>query len=201
MLFRSLLASNQIGATSVRELVALAKAKPGVLNYGSAGIGTGPHLVMELFKLDAGLNLLHVPYKGAAGSFVDIIGGRIDAMFQPIHASATYHQQGKLRMLAVLAEERSPVVPNVPTMKEAGYPTVHMENWYGMFAPAGLPQEITTRLNAEINAQLANPAVRETLAGQGLNPMGGSPVRLAELVRAELARWSRVVKEANIKAE
>ena len=197
----ALLVSTQTPASNVAELVALARSKPGALNYGSPGIGTGPHLAMELFKLEAGVDMAHIPYKGSAGSFVDLVGGRLNAMFQPIHASLPYLQQGKVRMLAILAPERSSVVPNVPTMKEAGYPNVQLENWYGLFAPAATPRDVVTRLNGEINTQLATPAMKEELAKQGLNPAGGPPSQLAELVRSELGRWMRVVTTAKIQPE
>ena len=197
----ALLVGNNTTAQNVGELVTLAKAKAGALNYGSPGIGTGPHLAIELFKQEAGINMTHIPYKGAAGSFVDLIGGRIDAMFQPIHASLTYLQQGKLRMLAILADSRSAVVPNVPTMKEAGYPNVQLENWYGMLAPVGTPRDIIARLNNEINAQLGTTVVRDELAKQGLSTVGGSPSRLEDTIRSELVRWARVVAAGNIKAE
>ena len=179
----ALLVGNNTTAQNVGELVTLAKAKAGALNYGSPGIGTGPHLAMELFKQEAGINMTHIPYKGAAGSFVDLIGGRIDTMFQPIHASLTYLQ------------------PNVPTRKEAGYPNVQLENWYGMLAPAGTPRDIIARLNNEINAQLGTTVVREELAKQGLSTVGGSPARLEDTIRSELVRWARVVAAGNIKAE
>ena len=197
----ALLVGNNTTAQNVGELVTLAKAKAGALNYGSPGIGTGPHLAMELFKQEAGINMTHIPYEGAAGSFVDLIGGRIDAMFQPIHASLTYLQQGKLRMLAILADGRSTVVPNVSTMKEAGYPNVQLENWYGVLAPAATPRDIIARLNSEINGQLGTAAVRDELSKQGLSTVGGSPSRLEDTIRSELVRWAQVVKAGNIKAE
>ena len=197
----ALVVGNNTPAQNVGEFVALAKSKTGTLNYGSPGVGTGPHLAMELFKQEAGISMTHIPYKGAAGSFVDLIGGRIDAMFQPIHASLTYLQQGKLRMLAILADNRSAVVPNVPTMKEAGYPNVQLENWYGILAPAATPRDIVARLNSEINAQLGTASVKEELSKQGLATVGGSPSRLEEVIRSELVRWARVVEKGNIKAE
>ncbi len=197
----SLLVSNSTPAQNVGELVVLAKSRPGVFNYGSAGVGTGPHLAMELFRQESGIDLAHIPYKGAAGAFVDLVGGRVNAMFQPIHASLNFVQQGKIRMIAVLAPERSPIVPNVPTMKEAGFPNVHLENWYGMLAPAGTPRGIIARLNTEINTQIATATFKDELAKQGLNTVGGTPSQLADTIRSELVRWRRVVAAANIQAQ
>ena len=197
----SLLAANGTPARSVQELVAIARKMPGKLNYGSPGNGTPHHLSMELFKRDSGVDLTHIPYKGTAGVLTDIVGGRLDAAFMPFHVAVPYTQQGSMRMLAVLASERSPILPNVPTMREAGFPNVHVEQWYGMHAPAGTPQDIVAKLNAEINSQLALPAVRDALSKQGLNIIGGPPSRLAELVSSEFARWPRIVAEAGIRAD
>jgi tripartite-type tricarboxylate transporter receptor subunit TctC len=142
-----------------------------------------------------------VPYKGTAGAITDVVGNRLNAVFIPIHTALPFVQQGKLRMLAVLAPERSSVVPTVPTMKEAGFPSVQVDNWYGVLAPAGTPVEIVNKLNAEITAQLATPVVSEVLAKQGLNPVGGAPARLADLIKLERARWPRVVEAAKIRAD
>ena len=197
----SLLVSMDTPVKTAQEFVALARRKPGELNYGSSGNGTPQHLTMELFKLDTGIDVTHVPYKGTAGAITDVVGNRLNAVFIPIHTALPFVQQGKLRMLAVLAPERSSVVPTVPTMKEAGFPSVQVDNWYGVLAPAGTPVEIVNKLNAEITAQLASPVVAEVLAKQGLNPVGGAPARLADLIKLERARWPRVVEAAKIRAD
>lgn len=197
----SLLVSNGTPAYKVEELVALARKRPGELNYGSPGNGTTHHLTMELFKHDTGIDVTHIPYKGSAGALTDLVAGRLNAMFMPIHTALPYAQQGSIRMLAVLAAERLPVVPNVPTMREAGFANVHVENWYGMHAPAGTPQEVVVKLNAEIDAQLGLPSVRNVLASQGLNTIGGPPSRLADLVKSERARWPAIVSAAGIRAD
>ena len=156
---------------------------------------------MELFKRDTGIDITHVPYKGTAGALTDLVGSRINAIFMPIHTALPYAQQGSVRMIAVVAAERSPVFRDVPTMKEAGFPNVHVENWYGLLATAGTPNDIVAKLNAEINAQLATSAVRDVLTKQGLAVVGGPPSRLAELIKSERARWPGIVAAAGIRAD
>lgn len=185
---------------SVKEFVLLAKAKPGALNYASNGNGTPQHLAMELFKLDNGIDVTHIPYKSAS-YLADVVGGRINAVIMPIHTAAPYAHGGKMKMLAVMSAERSPVFPAVPTFAEAGFPNFHVDVWYGLLAPTGTPPEVIARLNAEVNAMLAQPAVREMLAKQGLNPAGGPSSRLADIIRQELERWPRVVSAAGIKSD
>ena len=188
-------------ADSMSEFVAMAKANPGKLNYASSGNGTPQHLTMELFKLTAKVDITHVPYKGAAEATRDLAAGVVDAMILPVHTIAALVQAGKVRLLAVLNEERSPVFPAVPTFREAGYPGVESSVWYGLMAPASTPQDVVRKLNGEINALLALPEMREFLAKQGLIPAGGEPERLSSLVKAELERWTRVIAEAKIRAD
>jgi tripartite-type tricarboxylate transporter receptor subunit TctC len=192
--------SNATPAKTVQEFVALAKAKPGELNYASNGNGTPQHLAMELFKLDNGIDVTHIPYKSAS-YLTDVVGGRINAVIMPIHTAAPYAHAGKMRMLAVMSPERSPVFPAVPTFAEAGFPNFHVDVWYGLLAPAGTPAEVIARLNAEVNTMLVQPETRETLAKQGLTPVGGPPARLADTIRQELERWPRVVAAAGIKSD
>jgi len=193
--------STNTRADSMAEFVALAKSEPGKLNYASSGNGTPQHLTMELFKLTAKVDITHVPYKGAAEATRDLAGGVVDAMILPVHTIAALVQAGKVRLLAVLSEERSPVFPAVPTFKEAGYPGVESSVWYGLMAPASTPPEIVRKLNGEINALLALPEMKEFLAKQGLIPAGGEPERLSKLVSVELERWTRVIAEAKIRAD
>jgi len=188
-------------ADSMSEFVALAKSNPGKLNYASSGNGTPQHLTMELFKLTAKVDITHVPYKGAAEATKDLAGGYVDAMILPVHTIAALVQAGKVRLLAVLNEERSPVFPAVPTFREAGYPGVESSVWYGLMAPASTPAEVVRKLNGEINAILLLPEMREFLAKQGLSPAGGEPERLSRLVKTELERWTRVIAEAKIRAD
>lgn len=186
---------------SVKELVARAKEQPGKLHYGSPGIGTPHHLVMEQFKLEAGMDVVHVPFKGFAGAVVDLIAGRVDMMVMPVSAVAPHVQGGRVRVLAVMAPERSPVFPAVPTLAQEGYPSVQASNWYALLAPAGTPVAIISRLNAEVNALLGDSAIRETLVKQGFYPAGGAPERLSVQLRSELERWRRIVEQAKIKPE
>ena len=188
-------------AADIGQFVALAKSNPGKLNYASSGNGTPQHLTMELFKLATGTAITHVPYKGAAEATKDLAGGYVDAMILPVHTVAPLVHAGKVRLLAVLSDEPSSVFPNVPTLKEAGYPEVESSVWYGLMAPASTPADIVRRLNGEISAILALADVKEILARQGLSPVGGEPERLSRLVRAELERWRRVIAEAKIRAD
>src|SRR5882762_4594892 len=188
-------------AANIGELVALAKSSPGKLNYASSGNGTPQHLTMELFKLTAGVDITHVPYKGAAEATKDLAGGYVDAMILPVHTVAPLVHAGKVRLLAVLNDERSPVFPAVPTLRDAGYPAVESSVWYGLMAPATTPADIVRKLNGEISAILALAEVKEILARQGLSPAGGEPERLSRLVGSELERWRRVIAQAKIRAD
>ena len=188
-------------ARSMREFLELARSQPGKLYYSSPGSGGPQHLAMELLKLDARIDLVHVPYKGSGGALADLVGGHVQAMIVSLQTVAPYVQSGKLRMLAVMSAERSPAFPDVPTLKELGLADLEVDTWYGVFAPVGTAGAIISKLNAEVNTLLKQPEVRELLAKQGLVPAGGTPERFGELVRNELARWSRVVATAGIKGE
>jgi tripartite-type tricarboxylate transporter receptor subunit TctC len=197
----SLVVNAQLPAKSVGELVDLAKKQPGKLYYSSPGNGGPQHLTMELFKQETGTDIVHVPYKGSGGAIADLIAGHVQAMVISLQTAAPYVQGGKLRMLAVMSAERSPAFPDVPTMKELGHGDLEVETWYGMFAPAGTPPAVVAKINADVNALLKEPDVRALLEKQGMNPAGGPPGRFGGLVKSELARWSRVVKGAGIKAD
>ena len=196
-----LVVSNATPAHSVAEFVSLAKSHPGELNYGSSGNGTPLHLAMELFKLEADIDVTHIPYKGTAGAVNDLVGGRLNAMLMPVHTALSYITQRQMRALAVIAPKRLAVLPDVPTMAEAGYPAVQVSVWYALFAPSGTPPEVISKLNRDIDAMLQLPDPRATLARQGLIAHGGAPEQLAELVAAELKRWPRVVSAAHIRAD
>ena len=188
-------------ARNVKELVSHARSQPGKLFYGTPGNGTPHHLAMELFKLESGVELVHVPYKGFGGAVSDLIGGRLEAMVMPSSAALPYVQNNQLRVLAVVAAERSAVFPNAPTLAEEGYPKVVASNWYALLAPAGTPAELLSRLNSHANAILADAAMRESLTKQGFVAAGGTPERLASLMKADMERWTRVAAAANIKAD
>jgi len=190
-----------VAAKSVRELVDLARREPGKLYYSSPGNGGPQHLAMELLKLETGIDMVHVPYKGAGGAIADLVGGHVQAMISALQTVAPHVQSGRLRMLGVMSAERSAAFPEVPTLKEQGLPDLEVETWYALFAPAGTPPAIVRRVNAEINQLLKEGDVRDVLEKQGLNAAGGTPQRLGALLARELPRWTRVVNAAKIKAD
>jgi tripartite-type tricarboxylate transporter receptor subunit TctC len=188
-------------AKTLGEFLELARSRPGKLYYSSPGNGGPQHLAMELLKLDAHIDLVHVPYKGSGGALADLVGGHVQAMIVSLQTAAPYVQSGKLRMLAVMSADRSPAFPEIPTLKESGFADLEVDTWYGMFAPAGTSNAVVTKLNAELNALIRQPEVSELLARQGMIAAGGTPERFGDLVKKELARWSRVVATAGIKAD
>ena len=191
----------QLPVKSVKEFIQLAKRRPGQMLYSSPGNGGPQHLAMELFKLETGIDIVHVPYKGLAGAITDLMGGHVQAMISATQTAHSAVQSGRLRVLAVMSPERSPAYPEAPTVKELGLAQVEVETWYGSFAPAGTPAPVVAKINAELNALLQLPDVRDLLAKQGMTPRGGTPERFGSMVRSELARWDRVVKAAKIKAD
>jgi tripartite-type tricarboxylate transporter receptor subunit TctC len=190
-----------VPAKNMREFVALVKSQPGKLYYSSPGNGGPQHLAMELLKLETGMDIVHVPYKGAAGAIGDLIGGHVQAMVSALQTVSPHVQAGRLRMLAVMSAERSEAFPNVPTMKQAGLPDIEVETWYAIFAPAGTPPAVVARANKDLNDFLGEADVKDVLEKQGLVPRGGRPEMLGERVKKELAAWTRVVKAAGIKAD
>lgn len=191
----------QLPVKTMGDFIKLAKRRPGELYYSSPGNGGPQHLTMELLKLETGIDIVHVPYKSLAGAITDVMGGHVQAMVSALQSAHPYVTGGRLRMLAVMSGERSPAFPGVPTMKELGLSKLEVYTWYGSFAPAGTPAAVVAKLNGEINAILQQSDSRELLGRQGMNPAGGPPERLGDLVKQELARWDRVVKAANIKAD
>jgi tripartite-type tricarboxylate transporter receptor subunit TctC len=188
-------------AKTMKELIELAKRQPGKMHYSSPGNGGPQHLAMELIKLETGIDIVHVPYKGAAGALADVVGGHVDATIAAVQTAHPHVQSGRLRALSVMSAERAAAYPDVPTLKEQGVPDVEVETWYGALAHAGTPVAIVTRLNEDINAALQDASVRDVLAKQGLTAAGGSPERFGNLIRKDIARWQRVVKAAGIKAD
>jgi tripartite-type tricarboxylate transporter receptor subunit TctC len=198
----AVLVNPQLPARNMRELIDLAKAAPGKLTYSSPGNGGVQHLAMELLKLETGMDIVHVPYKGAAGALSDAVGGHVDATVAALQSASPLAHGGKLRMLTVLSAERAAAFPDVPTLREQkGLPDLEIDTWYGAFVPAGTPADIVQKLNAGINESLNDPQIRASLEKQGLLPAGGDPARLQALLQKELARWARVVKASGIKAE
>jgi tripartite-type tricarboxylate transporter receptor subunit TctC len=190
-----------VPAKTVTEFVALAKAQPGRLNYASPGNGTPHHLAMELFKLNFGIDIAHVPYKGTAGAVTDLLGGQLQAMFLPVHVALPHARAGKLRILAAGGSQRSPVTPELPSLAEEGVRDIDVDIWYALFAPAALPRDIVSLLNTEMVAILTQSDVRDSLQKQGLNPVTGTPEELGKLVESDLERWTKVVRAAHISAD
>jgi len=197
----ALIVHPQLPVKSVKEFIALAKRRPGEMLYSSPGNGGPQHLAMELLKLETGIDIVHVPYKGLAGAITDLMGGHVQAMISATQTAAPAVNSGRLRALAVMSPERSTAFPETPTMKEVGFPKLEVETWYGSFVPAGTPTAVITKINGELNSLLQQPDIRETLAKQGMIPRGGTPDRFGDMVRKELVRWARVVQAANIKAD
>jgi tripartite-type tricarboxylate transporter receptor subunit TctC len=186
---------------SVAELIAYAKANPGRLTYGSAGIGSTVHLAAEFFKRMAAIDILHVPYKGAAQATTDLLGGQVEMMFAPVIASLSFANAGKLVALAVTSARRSAIVPDLPTVAESGLPGFEVTGWYGLAAPAGTPMPAIVKLNAEVNRALASAAFVEQLRQQGLEPVGGPPEEASARIASEVVRWTKIIREAGIKAQ
>jgi len=187
-------------AKSVADLVALAKTKPEGLSYGSQGIGTGGHLLGELLAKHAGIKLVHVPYRGIAPAVTDTVAGRMDMLFASYVSIGGHVEAGRLRMLAIASTERHPKIPNVPTMPEAGYPDVQMQQWFGLFAPAGTPMPIVRKLNAEFVGALQSDEVKDKMLPQVVFVIPGTPEELGAMVKRDIARLGEVVRASGAKA-
>ncbi|WP_280152020.1 tripartite tricarboxylate transporter substrate binding protein [Piscinibacter sp. XHJ-5] len=196
-----LVVNPSVPAKTVQEFIAAAKAHPGKLNYGSGGNGTNTHLGGELFKREAAIDLTHVPYKGAGQVLQDLMGGQVQALVTSLPTALPHIKSGKLRALMVTSEKRSPLLPDVPSAKEAGLPRVAMDFWVGFSAPAGTSQPVIDKLNKAITDALNSADGRKRLAEQGLEPVPNSPTQASQLVAAEMQRWGAVVKAAGIKAD
>jgi tripartite-type tricarboxylate transporter receptor subunit TctC len=196
-----LLVHPSVPAKSLKDLIALARAAPGKLNYGSGGVGTTTHLAPELLQSLQKIKMVHVPYKGSGLALIGLIGGDVDLLIMAVPAAASQIQAGKVRALAVLATQRSSVIPTVPTSKEAGVENVEVPIWYGILAPAGTPRDIITRLNAELVKALTSADLKERLATAGIEPMTSTPEQFATFIRSETVRYAEVIKAAGIKAE
>jgi tripartite-type tricarboxylate transporter receptor subunit TctC len=188
-------------AATVADVVAAAKAAPGKLTYATPGVGTPHHLSMALFLQTAGAEMLHVPYKGTAGAVTDLLGGRIDYMFLPVHVALQHIQAGKLRAIATGSAARLPQLPEVPTLKEAGVTVDNVDMWYGVLAPKGTPSVVIERLGKEIAAVLRMPSVAKAFEAQGMVPATSSAEEFGTLVARDAERWAKVVKRGGITAE
>ena len=190
-----------VPARTVKEFVALAKSRPGKLNFGSAGGGATSHMAAEMLKVMAGIDMLHVPFKGAAPAIVALLGGEVDMAILDSPPLLPQIRSGKLRVLAVASERRSRVLPDVPTIAESGMPGYHASSWHGLFAPAGAPREIVGQLHAETAKIVRLPDVTERLSAQGVEPVANTPEQFTEFIKSEITRWARVVKASRAKID
>ena len=197
----TLIVNPAVPANNVKELIALAKAQPGKLAYGSTGGGAASHLSAELFKAMAGIDMLHVPYKGVGNAVTDLLGGQVQVMVAPTQAVMGHVKSGKLRALAVTGAKRSPSAPELPTMAEAGVPGYESVGWFGLMAPAGTSREIVLTLNREINRILQMPDVKARLLELGAEPANTTPEQFLEFIRSDNAKWARLIKERGIVVE
>jgi tripartite-type tricarboxylate transporter receptor subunit TctC len=196
-----LVANRDLPLKSVPDLIQAAKARPGTIDYASGGNGTSPHLCMELLKSMAGIDLVHVPYKGSAPAVTDLIGGQVQVAFDNAPNVLPHVKAGKLRALGVSTATRSPLAPELPTLAESGVPGFDVEVWFGIVAPAGTPKDVVAQLNAEINRALALPEVKRRFAEQGVRTIGGTPEQFGAYLRSQMTRWAKVVKDAGVRIE
>jgi tripartite-type tricarboxylate transporter receptor subunit TctC len=188
-------------AKSVKELIDYAKSHPGQLNYGSGGVGSTPHLSGELFKSLAGIDAVHVPYKGGAPALTDLVGGQLSFMIENVPGTMPFVKAGKLRALAITSAKRSPLEPALPTMAEAGVPGYEVIGWNGIVAVKGTPPAIVARLHTEVAKILRTPEVTQRLAALGAEPVGNTPDEFGAFIKAEMARWGKIIKEKGIRSE
>ena len=193
--------SNNFPAHSIKELVALAKEKPGAINFASGGNGTGQHLSTELFQLDAGIKMTHVPYRGAAPAYTDVISGQTPVFFDNLASALGQIKGGSVRALAVTGTERAPLLPDVPTVAESGVPSYTYTVWFGLWAPKKTPQPIVEKLYAEVQKALADPAVKDRIAADAGTPMHMPLAEIEPFVKSEIAKWADVVKRAGVTVE
>ena len=196
-----LVVAGNVPANNLAELVALAKAQPGKLNFASAGVGGLPHLAGELFKLTAKIDIVHVPYRGAAPAINDLLGQQVQMVFLDLPVILPQIQAGRLKPIALGARQRAPTAPDVPTTAEVGMPDLLIENWYGMFAPSGTPQNIVAEINRVANAAMNDPQVKQKLADQGLTVAGDTPEQFRAFIDTETTKWAKVMNEAGVKIE
>ena len=197
----ALLVNPQVPVASLRDFVAYAKARPGQVNYGSAGNGGISHLVPEMFKNATGLYMVHIPYRGSAPAFTDLMGGQVQFMAESIPQAAAYHKQGKVKALAVTSRERNPALPDIPTVMESGIPDFDVVGFYGFLAPANLPKDVTAKLSDAFRQVLTNPDIRNRMITQGADPAFLGADDFAKVLAAEMPRWADAVKKSGAKMD
>ena len=193
-------ANPKVAAANIRELIALARANPGKLSFGSSGTGAASHLSAELFKSMAGVDLLHVPYKGTGQAVTDLVAGHVNLMFAPAQTVMPYVREGRLRALALTGSKRSETLPDLPTVAESGLPGYEAVGWFGLLAPAATPRATVAKASADVNRVLAEREVREKMQGLGADPSGDTPEEFARFIRGDQAKWSKLMKQAGITA-
>ena len=190
-----------LAANNVQELIQIARAKPGQINYASVGTGSSPHLGMEMLKAMAGIDLTHIPYKGTAPALTDLLAGQVQLMFTSMATVLPHVRTGRIKGIAVGSAKRSPAVPDIPTVAESGVPGFDYVTWFAFFAPAATPASVIARLNGELVRILAEPTLMQYFSSQGAEPSATTPAGLAQYMRDEHERWKRVIRSANIRAE
>ncbi len=193
-----LVVNPSFAAHSVKDVIAMAKANPGKINFGTGGLGTTPHMTAEMFQHDAGIKMVHVPYRGEAGAINDLLAGQIPLMFANLSAVMGNIKAGTLRALAVISAERSPSAPDIPTVAETALPGFKAETWFGIVAPAGTPRDVLAKLNAAARQALTLPETKQRFADLGMTTGTSSPEEFDAYIKAEVARWSQVIKDANV---
>jgi tripartite-type tricarboxylate transporter receptor subunit TctC len=196
-----LVVANAVPAKTVTELIALAKAQPGMLTFASSGSGSGTHMAAEMFLATTAVDIRHIPYKGVVAAVPDLLAGRVSMMFSPIAVVLPLVREGKLRAIAVTSLKRSSAVPELPTIAESGYPGFEATNWYGLVAPARTPPELTRRLHLETVKALAAPEMRSKFGQLGIDVIGNSPEEFAAMIKSETPKWAKVIKKAGIKPD
>ena len=199
--YNALVVHPSVPAKTVKELVAIAKSNPGKMSYSSSGNGSPNHLGMELFKMAAKVDIVHIPYKGAAPSRTDFLGGHVDVMFDVLRTALPYHEAGRARILAVGSERRSSLAPNIPTVDESGYKGIIVRTWHGLVAPSGTPPAIVEQLQSELRRGLLVPAVKDKLAKDGIEVVASTPGELGTFMRDDMIKWKNVVQAAHIRAD
>jgi tripartite-type tricarboxylate transporter receptor subunit TctC len=194
-----LVVSPTLPASSAKDLAAMAKAKPETLAFASTGLGSMPHLALELYQASAGVRFVHVPYRGAAPALTDLLGGQVTALFADAPVLMSQLQAGKLKALGAASDQRNPMLPDVPTLKEQGFADTQADNWYGLLAPAKTPPAVIARLNKAVHDVLADPVVRDKLVKSGAVPSPTTPEDFGKLLQSEIARWGKIIREKGIK--